>query len=248
MTASAKPSSASRTRSRHIVVVADGDVPPRAALDAAWPGWADGVEMVIAADGGLARVATVGLVPSLLVGDLDSLDPARVAEAGAAGLRIIRATTDKDESDSELALVEAARLGATRVTLLGALGGPRPDHELANLWLLAHPALAGIETLVLDARARISLIVAPDPSGAPVTRPVPGPPGATISLLPFGGDVLGITTRGLRYPLSDEPLTLGPARGLSNVRLRPDATVTVRAGRLLLVEAAIEAGGLSSSP
>jgi thiamine pyrophosphokinase len=87
-----------------------------------------------------------------------------------------------------------------------------------------------------------------------VTCGLPGPVGATITLLPFGGDAAGITTSGLAYPLRDEPLTVGPARGLSNVRTTTDAAVTVRSGRLLvvetalLVESAIVPARLSSGP
>jgi thiamine pyrophosphokinase len=47
---------------------------------------------------------------------------------------------------------------------------------------------------------------------------------------------VGITTDGLRYPLRDEPLVVGRTRGLSNVRDTPEASVTVRRGRLLIVE------------
>lgn len=223
---------------RHVLVVADGDVPARAALDAAWPGWDDGIEGVIAADGGLARARAIGLEPTLLVGDLDSLDPSLVAAAEASGLPIRRSPAAKDESDAELALLAALDEGATRVTVLGAFGGPRLDHALANVWLLAHPALAGIDAVLLDARTRATLLSAPGPHGQPVRRPLPGRPGATISLLPFGGDATGVTTHGLRYPLRDEPLPSGPARGLSNVREAPDAAVTLRAGRLLVIEIA----------
>ena len=230
---------------RHVAVVADGDVAARAALDAAWPGWADGVVAVVAADGGLLRAPHAGLAPTLLVGDLDSLDAVHVVAAEAAGLPVRRAPADKDESDTELALLEAVRLGATRITVLGAFGGPRLDHALANLWLLAHPALDGREVVLLDAAARVTMVRAPGPGGAPVTHSLPGPVGATVSLLPFGGEVVGVTTAGLRYPLRDEPLPAGPARGLSNVRVRPDAEVTVREGRLLVVEIAAANRGLS---
>ena len=44
------------------------------------------------------------------------------------------------------------------------------------------------------------------------------------------------TTEGLEYPLRDEPLPAGPARGLSNVRVDGMAAVTLRRGRLLIVE------------
>jgi thiamine pyrophosphokinase len=221
-------------------------VPPRAALDRAWPGWDAGVAAVIAADGGLVRARAADLRVDVLVGDLDSLAPELAAAAEAEGLDILRARVDKDESDAELALLEAVRRGATRVTVLGAFGGPRLDHALANLWLLAHPGLAGIDVVLLDAGSRATLVTAPSASGAPVQRPLPGPVGATVSLLPLGGDVAGITTAGLRYPLRDEALRTGPARGLSNVRVAADAALTVRDGRLLVVETAFPATGLDS--
>jgi thiamine pyrophosphokinase len=232
--------------SRHAVVVADGDVPLRAALDVAWPGWDTGVTEVLAADGGFARARALGLEPALLVGDMDSLASGLLAAAEAAGTPVLRSATDKDESDAELALLAAVRRGATRITVLGALGGPRVDHALANVWLLAHPGLVGVEVALLDARSRIVLVSAPGPDGGPVRRPLPGPDGAVVSLLPLGGDASGITTVGLRYPLRDEPLVTGPARGLSNVRVASDAAVTVRRGRLLVVESAPTTGGLSS--
>jgi len=221
---------------RHVLVVADGDVAPRAELDVAWPGWADDVAAVIAADGGYARAVALGLAPDVLVGDLDSLAPDALANAENAGVRIERFAAHKDESDAELALLEAVTLGATRVTVLGAFGGPRLDHALANLWLLAHPRLVGLDLVLLDAGARAGLLTGPGPDGAAVELALPGRLGAIVSLLPFGGDAEGITTHGLEYPLRDEPLRIGPARGLSNVRVAPDASVALRSGRLLVVE------------
>jgi thiamine pyrophosphokinase len=230
----------------HALIVANGDVPGAAALRAAWPGWDAGVGDVIAADGGLARARALGLHVDVVVGDLDSLSPQLAAAAEAEGTEILRVRADKDESDAELALLEAARRGATRITVLGAFGGPRLDHALANIWLLAHPDLAGLDVILLDARSRASLVAAPSTEGAPVHRGLPGPVGGTVSLFPLGGDVAGITTTGLRYRLLDEPLRMGPARGLSNVRTAADAAVTVRSGRLLVVETAMTGTGIDS--
>jgi thiamine pyrophosphokinase len=240
------PPPAIRPVPRHALVVAAGDVPARAELDAAWPGWADAFDLLIAADGGLDHARGLGLAVDVLVGDLDSLGPGLVRAAAADGVAIRRARPDKDESDTELALLAAAELGATQVVVLGALGGERPDHALANVWLLAHPALADCEVVLLDRRARVSLITAPAPDGRPVTRTLDGPVGSIVSLLPFGGDAVGVTTRGLRYPLAGETLATGPARGLSNERAAPRASVTVERGRLLVVESASGASALSS--
>jgi thiamine pyrophosphokinase len=223
-------------RARHILVVAGGDVPARSALDAAWPGWLDDVASVIAADSGWAHARALGLDADLLVGDLDSLDPASAAEAEAAAVPILRHPAAKDESDTELALGEAVRGGATRITVVGAVGGPRLDHALANVWLIAHPMLDAIDVVLLDERTRVSLLAAPDAGGRPVTRALPGRLNALVSLFPLGGDADGITTRGLRFPLADESLATGPTRGLSNVRVAADAAVTLRRGRLLIVE------------
>jgi thiamine pyrophosphokinase len=218
-------------------VVADGDAPKRAALDAAWPGWADDLGLVVAADGGAIAAERLGFTIDLVVGDGDSLGHADVTRLRRAGVDVRLVPADKDETDTELALLEAVRRGAMRITIVGALGGPRVDHELANVALLAHPSLAGVDVAIVDPRGRIALIDAPARGGGPLTRSLPGPVGAVVSLLPLDGDAGGVTTAGFRYPLRDEPLPLGPARGLSNVRDAAEAAVTLRRGRLLVVEA-----------
>lgn len=213
----------------HVLVLADGEIDAAAAIDDAWPGWSDGITAVIAADGGARHAAALGRRIDRWVGDGDSVDPELRAALAAAGVPLDVAPIDKDETDTELALAAAAATGADRITVLGALGGPRVDHELGNLWLLGHPAAAGRDVRLVSARARIRL-------AGPGLLPLDGPPGDVVSLLPFGGRVDGITTDGLRYPLRDEPLLVGPARGLSNVREREDASVTIGSGRLLVVE------------
>jgi thiamine pyrophosphokinase len=142
---------------------------------------------------------------------------------------------DKDESDTELAVLAAAEV-ATDISILGALGGLRVDHAVANLGLLAHPGLVGRSVRLLDDRSRVTLIAAPDAGGRPVVAELDGRVGDLVSLLPMGDVVEGVTTDGLRYQLDDDSLIAGPARGLSNVRLRRRAQVSVRIGRLLVVE------------
>ncbi len=225
----------------HAILVGDGDVPARAALDAAWPGWDAAAGLVVAADGGATRALAAGLVPDLVVGDADSLGPAGLAAVREAGIPVELAAVAKDESDLELAVLAAVARGATRLTILGALGGPRFDHALANAWLLAHPALAGRATVLLDAATRVRLL---DATAAPAAVLLAGTPGDFVSLFAFGADAAGVVTDGLAYPLRDEPLWFGPARGLSNVQAGPEARVSLRAGRLLIVETQ-QPGGIS---
>jgi thiamine pyrophosphokinase len=218
------------------LILADGEAPDRVALDRAWPGWDSKVGLVIAADGGARHAATLGLVLDAWVGDGDSLDADGMAALRASGVPMLVASQDKDESDTELAVREAIARGADGVVIVGGLGGNRIDHALANIGLLAMTELLDRAASLLDARSRITLVRAPAADGAPVLRTLPGRVGDLVSLLPLGEGVGGITTTGLTYPLSDEPLPAGPARGLSNVRASGDASVTVRSGLLLIVE------------
>jgi thiamine pyrophosphokinase len=218
------------------LIVADGDPPDQAALDAAWPGWNDGLALVVAADGGAAGAVAMGMRPDVVVGDADSIDPGLLASLRSEGVAVETSPVEKDESDTELALLAALRRGATEVVLVGALGGPRLDHALANVWLLAHPGLAGRRATILEPTTRVLVLRAPAGDGGPVTARLDGPIGSPISLIPMA-DVAGVTTDGLRYPLDDEPLPAGPARGLSNERVATTASVSVRRGLLLVLEA-----------
>jgi thiamine pyrophosphokinase len=217
------------------LIVADGVVPGRSDLDEAWPGWGEGIVLVVAADGGAAAVERLGVRPDLIVGDADSVDPAVLEKFRAGGVAIEIAPTEKDETDTELAMLAALRRGATDLTIVGALGGRRLDHAIGNVWLLAHPGLAGRRATILEPSARLRVLRAPAGDGGPVSAPLDGPVGAIVSLIPMG-DVAGVTTEGLRYPLHDEPLPAGPARGLSNERTEARASVTVRRGLLLVIE------------
>jgi len=218
------------------LILADGDGPTRAELDAAWPGWNSGIGRVVAADGGARLADRLGVTIDLWVGDGDSLGDDEIEALAAAGVPIERTRPDKDASDTELAVDAALRLGADGIVIVGALGGPRIDHALANIGLLAMPELSGRTAVILDGRSRVSLVRAPGPAGDAVTRVLPGRVGDLVSLLPVGPGVEGVSTIGLAYPLADEPLPPGRARGLSNVRTSPDATVVVRRGSLLIVE------------
>jgi thiamine pyrophosphokinase len=212
------------------IVVAGGDVPSRALLDAAWPGWDAGMSLVVAADAGAAAALELGLRPDLVIGDLDSIAPRDLEQVRALGIPVEAWPADKDESDTELALRAALERTPGPVTVLGALGGPRVDHALANVWLLALPAAAGREVVILDDRSRMRLLTGPG------RLALSGARGDLVTLLPFGGDAVGVSSEGLAWPLRAETLVAGPSRGLSNVRTGGEAAVSLRSGRLLIIE------------
>ena len=183
-------------------------------------------ELLIAADGGGNALHTAGISPHLVIGDLDSLTPPAAEAFASAGTTFLRYPTDKDETDLELALLTAVARGATQITLLGALGG-RWDQGLANVALLAMPELHGRRVRLLDSTQEAYL--------ARGETLIAGVRGETVSLLPLGGPARAITTRGLRYPLTDAELHFERSRGVSNQIVEPPAQVTVGEGQLLVV-------------
>jgi len=219
-----------------VIVLADGAAGSRAAVDAAWPGWLEADAKVVAADGGAHHAGELGLRIDRWVGDGDSLGEAGIAQLIAEGIPVDRVRPDKDQSDTELALHAALEWNPTAITVLGALGGPRIDHALANLTLLAMPALAGRDVRLVGVDARVRLLRAPAEDGEPTRAELDGRVDDLVTLLPVGGDAIGVTTTGLAFPLGDETLIDGLTRGLSNRRTATVATVTLRGGRLLIVE------------
>jgi thiamine pyrophosphokinase len=213
-----------------VVVVASGDFDP---ADAMLLGDAD---MLVAADGGAESLDRVGRRPDLLIGDLDSTGPALVERLAMSAVRVERHPVDKEASDTELALRAAIDAGADEIVLLGAIGGDRLDHELANVLLLADPALAGRDVRLVHAGNTVRVVR----SGESLV--VGGRIGDLVTLLPIGGEATGITTDGLRWPLDAATLRMGRSRGLSNEIVAAPASVRLGSGVLLVVERALERG------
>jgi len=204
------------------VVIANGIAPDEATVRR----WLRPGDCLICADGGAHTALVLGLKPDVVVGDLDSLDEAEQARLKAMGCHMIVYPVAKDWTDLELALKLAIERGAAEIVVLGALGG-RIDQELANILLLLLPELLNVPARIVDQRQEMFVVR----REATIT----GQAGDIVSLIPLGGDVSGIVTEGLLYPLRGESLGLGPARGLSNVMTAPVAHVMLKSGALLVV-------------
>lgn len=207
-----------------VVVVASGDLDTRDAQ------WLDGADLVIAADGGAASLDRLGRRPDLLVGDLDSADAALVDRFAVVGTRVERHPADKDASDAELALAAALAAGGTEIVLLGAVGGDRLDHELANVLGLTDPALAGRDVRLANGSSSVRVVR----GGERLT--LAGGRGTLVTLLPIGGDASGVTAHGMRWALEGTTLRAGRSRGLSNEVVAAPASVQVEHGTLLVIE------------
>ena len=187
----------------------------------------DGAGIVIAADGGAASLEGIGFAPDVLVGDLDSIPDSRLEELQRVVPEILRYPTRKDATDAELALGEALARGATEITVVGAFGGPRVDHELANVLLLTAPSIRDRDVRLLTELFEAWAVCNSERVFATET-------GDTVSLLPVGDTVAGVTTDGLEWKLDRAALTLGSTYTVSNAAASGRVSVSVGTGTVIL--------------
>lgn len=201
------------------LIVLGGDAPSRALLETQMKK----ADLAIAADSGLAAFDAAGLMPDLLIGDMDSVAPDVLARYEGS-VPEHRLNCIKDDTDGVDALDVAIARGATDVTLLGALGG-RLDHALANLMLLVRAHRRGVCAHILAEDVRIERVNE--------HCVLCGAKGDTVSLLPLG-EARGVTLTGFFYPLEAYALRGDYPIGVSNVVTQDEAHVIVQEGDVLL--------------
>lgn len=182
--------------------------------------------LVICCDGGARNFQYLGIKPDVIIGDMDSIDPAQLASYSAQGIKIIKYPTSKDFTDTELALDYALNLNPEEIFIWGALGG-RVDHTLANVFLLCKGQEKGINTYLIDEYGEAFVL---DKKAIFINEA-----GKTVSLLALSSRVTGITLKGFLYSLEKSTLQMGETRGVSNIINEDRASISVRSGKLLVI-------------
>ena len=208
--------------SKRALIFINGDLPNRdAAHKLIHP-----EDFIIAVDGGTRHALALGLLPSVVIGDLDSLDSANRLVLERENVQTIQYPADKDETDLELALTYAINAGYAPIRLIAALGG-RIDQTLANLALLTAESCTKLD-LRLDDGVEEAFFTRNQAQ-------IHGRIGNLVSLIPWGNPVTGIRTEGLRWQLSNETLYPHKTRGISNEMIAEDAHVQIENGLLLII-------------
>jgi thiamine pyrophosphokinase len=177
-------------------------------------------DIIIAANGGALNALKWSYQPDIVIGDLDSLDQDAKSELSKAKF-ILR--TSQELNDLEKALIFCKKADVTDLTLLG-LTGKRVDHTFNNFSVLSRYDQS-FELTIYDSHAQIYLVRS--------SYEFRGKTGQTVSLIPLG-NVNGVTTRGLKFPLRNEPLYFGQREGASNNIVSNPVQINVDSGLLLL--------------
>ncbi len=181
---------------------------------------------IICADSGAGYLRAIGIVPHVIIGDMDSLSPDMLEYFKERGSRIIRFPAGKSETDTQLALEYAFGIAPDEIYVFGAFG-TRIDHTLANVSLLALGLEKGIQIKLIDEWCETFIV------NRECT--IEGEPGQTVSLLPLSDMVTGITIDGFEYPLKDGAMEIGTPYGVSNRLIAARGVISVKTGHLLVI-------------
>lgn len=177
-------------------------------------------DYILAADGGLTHVQTLGLEPHGIIGDFDSLG---YIPQGATLFPV-----EKDDTDSMLAVRQGLKLGYDRFILYGSLDGPRLDHTLANFQTLQFLADHGAQGYLVGQRYLATVI-----KNSAISFPDTAQ--GIISVFCLGKDAKGVSISGLQYSLENGSLTAGFPLGVSNHFMKKPSRIQVNDGSLLIL-------------
>ena len=179
---------------------------------------------VIAADGGMRHASALGVTPELWVGDFDSTPAALLDEW--PDVERMPYPAAKAATDGEIAVAEAHARGATRILLVGALGGERSDHAFQLYLSAIRLAERGFDILLTSGEEEAMPLL-------PGEKRLDVPEGSLFSIL--GVTALdGLSIVNARYPLDDFHLPFGSSRTVSNVANGP-VDISLRSGKALIL-------------
>lgn len=172
-------------------VLAGQDMP-----DALLAKWARDADLVLAADAAANRLHKIGVVPTAIIGDLDSIDHGPLADSIAEIVHL----PDQESTDCDKLLSYAESQGITDITL-AAIEGDRLDHMLATL----HSAAKSPLRIRFALRDGVGWVLR---NGDDVD--IPTQAGRRVSLLALT-PVESVSFRGVEWPLEKSPLSpIGP--------------------------------------
>ncbi len=178
---------------------------------------------IIAADGGSRLINAMGLTAHRVIGDFDS----SCCPTDTASCTVL--PTRKDDTDVLAAVRAALADGYRSFVFLGCMGG-RFDHTVANLFVLRFLAANDATGMLVDEHHEVSLLTAG-------TYCLAAEENRYFSLLPYGGDVCGVTVRGAAYETDETTLDTVFPIGVSNAFDGNPVDISIKEGYLLLIVA-----------
>lgn len=177
---------------------------------------------IIACDGASDFLKAHNILPDVIIGDFDSINPAALKYFSNKKV-LIKKVIDQNKNDLEKAIIFALKKKYELIHIIG-LTGKRLDHTLNNISVLKkyHKKADirfyenGFTGRIISKKIEMKCRV-----------------GDTVSLIPLP-KATGVTTSGLKYPLKNESLEFGVRSGALNEAVSKEVKINLRKGYLLI--------------
>jgi len=183
---------------------------------------------IIAVDKGVEILDALGVIPDNIIGDFDSVNIEILKKYEDMNIAIHKLETEKDYTDTHMALKLAIELGSSEITIAGAIGS-RIDHTLSNIHLLDEANSKNVQCKIVDEKNEIMVIdknimIEKDEKYK------------YISLIPLTDEVEGVTLEGFKYGLENRTLKIGESIGISNEQVSDIAQIKIEKGKLIVIK------------
>lgn len=202
-----------------ILMVLGGEPPTEEILN--W--YMEESDLTIAVDKGWLAFRNAGVLPHILIGDMDSWEGVKADVPN--NVELIE-DNDQNSSDFQKALrLMESRVKAKKLVVLGGFGN-RTDHLLGNLIHICTIPQA-IEVILDSSKEWICRVTVDTP------LIIKGQEGATISLL-TGDSCQGVSSQGLKWEINDEKFSFVGKLSQSNLCISNEVKISVQSGNLLV--------------
>lgn len=180
---------------------------------------------IICADGGGNYLYQKGIIPNLLIGDMDSINKDALNHFKNNNCEIVLFNPEKDQTDGQLVIDKAMEYEPFEIVVFGGLGG-RIDHTLGNVQLLYRMTRKGIKGVFVSENEILYM--------TDKMLEIKGNVGDTVSVIPYVKDTV-ITLEGFKYLVSDFEFKLDTPIGISNELESKTGIVDVKQGTAIVV-------------
>lgn len=184
----------------------------------------------IGADRGAYYLLSRNISPNAIVGDFDSLTQEEWGTVSQAGSDIDRYKAEKDDTDTDLALLKALTFAPDEIILTGVTGG-RLDHYEAAVHSIYRLQMLypKVKLKIVNASNEIQFLTPGQHTIAADLRY------RYLSFFAYQSDVVGITLRGVKYETTNELMALDSSRFTSNELVAQEGSISFESGICLMI-------------
>lgn len=184
-------------------------------------------DIIICADGGTNHLYKAGILPDMIVGDLDSIDQQVLDYYKNKQISIYKFPKDKDKTDTEIAIDYALDKGVSEIIFLGVTGS-RLDHTIGNIMLLYRLLKQNIKAKIIDAHNEIYVI--------DDKLELEKEESTYVSIIPMFGDIKEVTLKGFKYETDKMEFKSEHTLGISNEIEKEKGQININGGTCLVVK------------